>query len=123
MKVVDFEIRFEELTGRSEKLERLTRTRNDGKFVRCASPLNSHCLNRKGHGCCGDQMSSFATARESISASETSGRKGRKESTPAESRKGDSRRRQGRFVSAAEELACVLLFGHSMSELLESDDR
>jgi hypothetical protein len=140
VKVVDFEIWFEELTGRSEKLERLTRLKatasellkaqvgeevkeynNDGKHVRCASPADPHCLSRRRNGCCGDLVEPNSSERESISASGKNGRKSRKQSSHTGTRKAGTHRRDGIYVSGAAELACVLLFGHTLKELLDSD--
>ena len=141
MKVVNFESWFEELTGRSRKLERLTRTKeaiaqsvdrevgkentelgNGGKNVPCASPANSHCLSRKENGCCGDEHKPNRNDWESLSGFGDSGRKERKDCTSSCARNGKNRRGDGKYVSGAAELACVLLFGHTMSELLESEE-
>jgi len=141
LKVVDFATCFEGLTGRSEKLERLTRTRavakksldkevgkevpgsdSGSKFVRCASPASSHCLSRKPNGCCGGEGRSNRNNPESISGFSSGGKKDRKDCTPSCARKGNARKHDGKYVSAAAELACVLLFGHTMSELLDSEE-
>jgi hypothetical protein len=122
-------------------LERLTRTEetNDhttgtevgkeitqcdtyGKNVPCGPPSNSHCLNRKQNGCCGEKHIPKRNDWESISGFERGGRKERKDRTSSCSRNGKNCKPDGKYVSGAAELACVLLFGHTMSELLESEE-
>jgi hypothetical protein len=141
VKVVDFESCFEELTGRSEKLERMTGTEeatsqssdaevgkeitgfeNNGKNGRCASPANSHCMNRKEKGCRGEKHEPHRNDWELFSDSGGVGRKERKDCTPPRARSGMNRKPHGKHVSGAAELACVLLFGHTMTELLESEE-
>jgi hypothetical protein len=93
-----------------------------GKNVPCGSPSNSHCLSRKQNGCCGEKHEPKRNEWESISGFGEGGRKERKDCTSSCSRNGKNRKRDGKYVSGAAELACVLLFGHTMSELLESEE-
>jgi hypothetical protein len=110
----------------SESLERqageqVQEYNNDGKYGRCGSPAGSHCLSRRRNGCCGHLIEPNSSERESISAPGESGRESRKESSRTGGRNGGNYKRDWRHVSGAAELACVLLFGHTMSELLDSD--
>ena len=94
---------------------------NEGKYIRCASPADSRCLSGRLNGCCDHLIEPNSKEWESLSASRTSGRKSRKESSQTGVRKAGTCERDRRPVSAAADLACVLLFGHMMNELLDSD--
>lgn len=95
---------------------------NGGKFVPCASPANSHCLSREPNGCCDGDGKSDRDNPESISGLSCSGKKDRKNCASSGSRKCNTRKHDEKYVSGAAELACVLLFGHTMSELIDSEE-
>jgi hypothetical protein len=100
----------------------VTRSQTDGKILPCSSPADSHCLGRKTNGCCGDGGSSKRNVRESISGSSASGKNGRKDCASSCSREAAKGGRDGEYVSGAADLACVLLFGHTVKELLQDED-
>lgn len=102
--------------------KKITQNESDGKTVPCASTANSHCLSRKANGCCGEHGSSNRNSRESISGSSGSGKNNRKHCTSSCARKDSKRKPDGEYVSGATELACVLLFGHTMTELLDTEE-
>lgn len=100
----------------------ITEFESDDKNVRCVSPVNSHCLNRKQNGCCGEEHEPNRNVRELFSDIGKDGREERKDCASPCAPSGKNRERDRKYVSGAAELACALLFGHTMSELLESEE-
>ena len=92
----------------------------DGNNTGCPSPAHSPCLNRKRGGCCGERPEANRIHWESVSAFAGDGRNDRNESTSTDRRGSSPDGRDREHISGAAELACVLLFGHTMTELLES---
>ena len=100
----------------------VTQFESDGKNVPCSSLNNPRCLSRKQNRCCGEKHEPKRNDWESISAFGKGGRNERKDCAPTCAPEVKTGKRDGKYVSGAADLACVLLFGMTMSELIESED-
>jgi len=116
--------RKRETAGESPEAEagkEITRFDSAGKFLPCASAAGARCLSGKLRGCRGDEENPDRNNLELFSAFSGGGKNDRKDCTSSCGRKGSTGRGDGKYVSGAAELACVLLFGHTLSELTGTD--
>lgn len=109
-------------TTGAEDGKEIAQFESDGKNVPCASLNNPRCLSRKHNRCCGEKHEPKRNDWESISASVNGGRNERKDCASTCAPKARCGKRDGKYVSGAADLACVLLFGQTMSELIESEE-